>query len=1049
MRRSLWSSSFVAQIVVAGALASTGVGQTVQPPAVPVALSAGATVSRVALEGETYIYHLPLDAGTYFDVRVSQEPMDLRLSLRGPGDRALHSIELTDTAPLPARLLCVAGESGDYTLDVYVVKHESRNATEPKTLTPYGPGLPAATYTLEVLALRSATADDRARSATFEELERAGEFVHQRSMTGLRQAIPLYRQAAAEWRVRGDDALEAATLETLASLTGYFTDFRNDSAAARERLTQLYAQMGESRLEILSWRLLGRELGNGGRVAQARDAVSRALDLARSRGDRVAIARSQREVELYEFDLGNYDRSHALAEETVEIAAAIQEPAVEALAMYDLSKLDELAGDLAAAVARKRRALELASQSRYVLPVVTVWLGFDYLGLGEFDKAEATFEARLAMSPTFVQRDEEALTKIGLGDVMRVRGDRAAARKRYEESALALANGVPKLRCIAEERVGRIDLEEQRFDEALAHFKTMLEIAVRGSYLPCEAEGRAGLADVAARRGDLETAEAEAGRVIELTESFREATVSLESRALGFGVLEPAYERAIDICMKRAERGDSRSTARALQFNEQRLGRGLLDRVIESRVARAARAPAALLAEQQDVRERWRSQLNELQVAMLRRPGTTETRALKDETELLAVQVRDLGARIDEVDPRQGRLARPRPLDVDGIQALLDDDTLLLEYALGAGRSYLWAVSAHDVRAFWLPPRAEIDAAARRIHESLARSPAAGGDTSSREAQASDLRALSRLLLAPAAGLLSDRRLAVVASGSLSLVPFGALPTPGDGSGAPMIARHEIVQLPSATILGAMRTLASGRVAPKKGIAVFADPIFDAHDPRVRAEAGAAGFGPAPAKARAGAAGVLPLVRLPFTRDEAAAIASLAPDRTAMFVGSEASRARALRTSLADFRFIHFATHSIVNEEVPSLSSIALSMVDEHGAARDGLVMLADIYEMTLNADVVVLSGCRTALGRNVPGEGPIGLARGFMYAGVPRLVASLWEVSDRGTAELMRRFYRGVLVDRLPPAAALRAAQRALAADPRWRSPYFWAPFVLEGDWR
>ena len=168
-----------------------------------------------------------------------------------------------------------------------------------------------------------------------------------------------------------------------------------------------------------------------------------------------------------------------------------------------------------------------------------------------------------------------------------------------------------------------------------------------------------------------------------------------------------------------------------------------------------------------------------------------------------------------------------------------------------------------------------------------------------------------------------------------------------------------------------------------------------------------------------------------------------------MFVGSEASRAGALRTSLADFRFIHFATHSMVNEEVPSLSSIALSMVDEHGAARDGLVMLADIYEMTLNADVVVLSGCRTALGRNVPGEGPIGLARGFMYAGVPRLVASLWEVSDRGTAELMGRFYRGVLVDRLPPAAALRAAQRALAADPRWRSPYFWAPFVLEGDWR
>jgi len=118
VRRSPWSSSFVAQIAVAGALASAAVRQTVQPPAVPTALSAGTTVTRVGLEGETHSYHVPLDGGTYFDVRVSQEPMDLRLSLRGPDGRALHSIELTDTAPLPARLLCVAGESGDYTLDV-------------------------------------------------------------------------------------------------------------------------------------------------------------------------------------------------------------------------------------------------------------------------------------------------------------------------------------------------------------------------------------------------------------------------------------------------------------------------------------------------------------------------------------------------------------------------------------------------------------------------------------------------------------------------------------------------------------------------------------------------------------------------------------------------------------------------------------------------------------------------------------------------------------------------------------------------------------------
>src|SRR5207244_6238276 len=149
----------------------------------------------------------------------------------------------------------------------------------------------------------------------------------------------------------------------------------------------------------------------------------------------------------------------------------------------------------------------------------------------------------------------------------------------------------------------------------------------------------------------------------------------------------------------------------------------------------------------------------------------------------------------------------------------------------------------------------------------------------------------------------------------------------------------------------------------------------------------------------------------------------LGPGGATLFVGADATRERALDRGLADYRFIHFAAHSVVNEDVPSLSSIALSMVDRSGRPRDGLVMLPDVYDMTLNADLVVLSGCQTALGKNVHGEGSIGLARGFMYAGVPRVVASLWQVSDLGTAELMKRFYRGMLVDGLPPAAEIGRA--------------------------
>src|SRR5262249_10159160 len=255
-----------------------------------------------------------------------------------------------------------------------------------------------------------------------------------------------------------------------------------------------------------------------------------------------------------------------------------------------------------------------------------------------------------------------------------------------------------------------------------------------------------------------------------------------------------------------------------------------------------------------------------------------------------------------------------------------------------------------------------------------------------------------------------------------------------------------IVQIPSATTLGAMRALTAGRQPAPKVAAVFADPIFDANDPRVPGTS--PGHRRDPQVSAPRVAG-LSMTRLPFSRSEAQAIATLAPSSVSVFLGFDATRERAVGGALADYRFVHFATHGVVNQTLPSLSSVVLSLVDRSGRPRDGFVMLPDVYDMTLNAEVVVLSGCQTALGKDVVGEGPIGLARGFMYAGVPRVVASLWQVDDLATAELMKRFYRGVLLEKLTPGAALRAAQRQLAATRRWRSPYFWAPFVLQGDWR
>jgi CHAT domain-containing protein len=187
------------------------------------------------------------------------------------------------------------------------------------------------------------------------------------------------------------------------------------------------------------------------------------------------------------------------------------------------------------------------------------------------------------------------------------------------------------------------------------------------------------------------------------------------------------------------------------------------------------------------------------------------------------------------------------------------------------------------------------------------------------------------------------------------------------------------------------------------------------------------------------------------TRREAAAISALVPERERMqALDFEASRAIALRPELGEYLIIHFATHGLLNNVHPELSGIVLSLVDKEGRQQDGFLRLQDIYNLKLPAELVALSACQTGLGKEIKGEGLIGLTRGFMYAGALRIVASLWKVDDRATSELMKRFYQGMLgPEALRPAGALRQAQLSIWKQRQWREPYYWAAFVLQGEWK
>jgi CHAT domain-containing protein len=364
--------------------------------------------------------------------------------------------------------------------------------------------------------------------------------------------------------------------------------------------------------------------------------------------------------------------------------------------------------------------------------------------------------------------------------------------------------------------------------------------------------------------------------------------------------------------------------------------------------------------------------------------------------------------------------------------------------------------------------------------------------------------ALSKLVLDPVAAKLGRKRLVVVADGALQTIPFTALPLPPNSAVAQstvpqpqssrtngleigprlLINEYEIVTIPSASALAVQSRELTNRKAAPLTVAVIADPVFDNQDERVARAIGNGSrdrkastktdteHGPQPKQNVMGAPATSvatdqhsalatalrdigidsdgKLRRLPFSLKEAKSILRTAPGAGSFSaLDFKASRATAMSAELSKYRIIHFATHGLMNLEHPELSGIVLSMVDEKGQSVNGYLRLHEIYNLNLPAELVVLSACETGVGKQVKGEGLIAVTRGFMYAGSRSVMASLWKVEDSATSALMEEFYLQMFTNQLKPAAALRAAQSEIAKQKRWQSPYFWAGFFLQGDWR
>ena len=964
----------------------------------------GQPLTRSLIGGKTHTYSVDLLTGQFLHIVVEQQGIDLIVKIAKAGGETIVEVDRPNGLQGPEAVSLVAPETGEYRIQII----------------PASKRAPPGNYRLIAHPLRQSLPLDRMRIAAEQAVSKGERLRPNHTLEAKREAINQFELALGLWQSLGESYEEAIALYGL-------------GLSCR--------QLGENQTAI--------------------NHFNRALVLMRSLGNRYGEAITQTGLSWSYLYLGATDKALDNFSQSLRLRYTVNDRNGEALTLYGI--------------------------------------GWAYANKGEQRQALDYFQQSLRLRREFGDRRGEAITLVGIGQIYgQLRRWKEALPHLHRALAIVRELGDRYLEADALDRLGWTHLALDEISIAHDYFLQALPMRQQAGDRMGEAAALYGLAQTEHRQGRLPAAHDRMQASLTLIESSRAEASSPQFRTSFFASVVNYYQFAIRILMRLHEQEPSSGyAAMALQMSERARARSLLDLLAEAHAELRSDVPAQLL-------ERERALRQEINLVADRRRSRGRADA-SDSTKLEALmnQREEIQAQMRASSPRYAMLTQPPTLSLAELQQLLDDNTLLLEYALGEECSYLWAVTGASLDSYDLPGRAEIESAVRRFHSLLSDAqervtrPSVKSDQANRsfhEAAAS----LSQILLGPVAEQLKDKRLVVVADGALQYLPFAALPKPemerqGDkgtrGQGdkgirrqgdketrrrfspspllpfspspplpVPLIVEHEITSLPSASVLASLRRQLDGRRMAPKAIAVFADPVFESTDARVNPiDSGK----PRRTNGRRGRqtsamttdADLLPsrLPRLPFTRQEASAVFPLAPpDQRLLALDFAANRVTATNAELAQYRIIHFATHSLLNQEHPELSGIALSLVDERGRPQDGFLRLHDIYNLKLNADLVVLSACQTGLGKEVKGEGLVGLTRGFMYAGAPRVVATLWKVDDKATAELMKHFYQALLGEqRLRPAAALRAAQIALWRQKRWRDPAYWAAFALQGEWQ
>ncbi|WP_445243518.1 MULTISPECIES: CHAT domain-containing protein [unclassified Microcoleus] len=874
------------------------------------------------------------------------------------------------------------------------------------------------------------------------------------------KALEYYSQSLPLFRALGDRRGEATTLNNIGNVYAEL----GEKQKALEYFSQsllLRRATGHRGGEAATLNNIGTVYSELGEKQKALEYYSQSLPLLRAVGDRRGEATTLNNIGSVYSALGEQQKALEYYSQSLPLLRATGDRGGKATTLSSIGLVYSELGE-------KQKALEYYSQS---LPLRRATgdrggeattlnnIGSVYSALGEKQKALEYYSQSLPLKRAVGDRGGEALTLTSIGNLYADLGEKQKALEYYSQS-------LPLFRAVGDRRgeaatlnnIGNVYAELGEKQKALEYYSQSLPLSRATGDRAGEAITLFHIAYVKRNQNNLTEALNDIESSIKIIENLRTKIASPELRSSYFATVQNYYEFYIDLLMQLHKTNPkSGYDTKALEASERSRARSLLELLQESNANIREGIDPNLLQQEKSLQQQLDA-IEKQRIEAISSPNLNPTQIDEIDKQRLALleQNQQIQAQIRTASPRYAALTQPQPLTRPEIQKLiLDENTILLQYSLGKDRSYLWVVSQKGLTSYELPKQVDLETAARNFRDAITSPTQRNIPQKVTQASAN----LSQVILQPAAAQLANKRLLIVPDGVLHYTPFPALtlpPTAGQNSNVPLITEHEIITLPSASSLAILRQNYEDRKPPSQSLAILADPVFSPDDERIKGKITQA----TTEKLEANNLGLnqslrasnreWPPKRLPFTRQEAQTILTLFPSASSRQIFDfNASRTTATDGSLANYQIVHFATHGMANSKNPELSGILMSMIDDKGNLVNGFLRLTDIFNLKLAANLVVLSACQSGMGQNVKGEGMVGLTRGFMYAGAQRVAVSLWSVDDEGTSVLMQKFYQKMLQQQLAPAAALRAAQIEMMQQEKWKSPYYWAAFTLQGEWK